>query len=147
MGYNLTTTGLRVRPFVGIDYSSGHVNGFTETGLGNLNLRVSRIDAGRTDVLAGVKLGGSIGGLTPYANLTYRYRTDGDGRLVSGAFLGGAATAFSVNSLRSGRSQGDVDVGLNYAAGSAVTVFLGYEGTFRDDLTEHGVNGGIRVNF
>lgn len=147
VGYDMSTSGATIRPFVGIDYSNGEIKGFTETGASAASLTVSAIDADETDLMAGIDLAGNMGGLTPYGRFTYRYNLDGGDRNVSALFNGNSATAFTVSAIEPGRSQVDVDAGLRFMAGPAVSLSLGYQGMFRNDMTSHGVNGGIRFNF
>ncbi len=145
LGYDLSTGSTMIRPFVGIDHSEGKIKGFTETGSVNAAaLSVGRIDADETDLIAGVDLGGSMGSVSPYGRLAYRYNIDGGNRNISAMFNGNSATAFTVSGIEAGRSQFDVDAGISVNAGQAVKLFLGYEGLFRNDIESHGVSAGIR---
>lgn len=148
IGYDMGSNGLVAVPYVGLDFASGKVKGFAETGMGVLNLTVNDIDADRTDVLAGIKLSKAMGQLTPYLNAAYRHRVSGEkNHAVSAVFSGSAATAFTVSSLGASESAGQVDAGFSYGLGVKARIFVGYEGTFRSDMSSHGVNGGLRVNF
>ena len=147
VGYNLGSGNLTFEPFVGIDYVSGHVNGFTETGMGTLNLTVRDIEAKRTDLVVGARFAASTGSIRPYANVTYRYNLDDNPSLVTGYFNGVSTAPFTVSAIGSGRSAFDVDAGISAQIGTGASVFLGYQGTFRNDLDSHGVNGGLRFSF
>ena len=148
VGYNASMGDMTFRPFVGVDYSSGHINGFTETGAGALNLSVSRINTKRTDALVGVDLSSSAGaGISPYGRLAYRYDLKRRRNDVSSFFNGNAATAFTVAGADYGRSGFDADAGLNFNVSPTAAVFAGYEGRFRKGLTSHGVSAGFRLSF
>ena len=148
IGYDMGSNGLVAVPYVGVDFASGKVKGFAETGMGVLNLTVNDIDADRTDVVAGIKLSKAMGQFTPYLNAAYRHRVGGEkNHAVTAVFNDSAATAFTVSSLGASESAGHVDAGVSFGLGAKARVFVGYQGTFRSDLTSHGVNGGLRVNF
>ena len=148
VGYNASMGAMTLRPFIGVDYSSGHINGFTETGAGALNLSVSRINTKRTDALVGVDLSSSAGaGISPYGRLAYRYDLKRRRNDVTSFFNGNAASAFTVEGAGYGRSGFDADAGLNFNVSPTAAVFAGYEGRFRKGLTSHGVSAGFRLSF
>ena len=147
VGYNLGGGNLTFEPFVGINFVSGHINGFTESGLGTLNLTVRDIEAKRTDMVVGARFAASTGSIRPYANVTYRYNLDDNPSVVTGYFNGVSGAPFTVSAIGSGRSAFDVDAGISAQISTGASVFLGYQGTFRNDLDSHGVNGGLRFSF
>lgn len=147
VGYNVGGEKLKFEPYVGIDFTSGHINGFTETGLGTLNLTVANIEAKRTDLVVGARFAAPTGSITPYANVTYRYNLNDNPAVVSGYFNGVSTAPFTVSAIGSGRSSFDVDAGISAKIGTGASVFVGYQGTFRNDLNSHGVNGGVRISF
>ncbi len=147
IGYNVGGDKLTFEPFVGIDFTSGHVNGFTETGMGTLNLTVADIEAKRTDLVIGARFAAPTGSIMPYANVTYRYNLNDNPAIVTGYFNGVSSAPFTVSAIGSGRSVVDVDAGISARIGTGASVFVGYQGTFRNDLNSHGVNGGLRVSF
>ena len=147
VGYNIGGSSLTFEPFVGIDFTSGHINGFTETGMGTLNLTVRDIEAKRTDLVLGARFAAPTGSIVPYANVTYRYNLDDNPTVVTGFFNGISTAPFTVSAIGSGRSAFDVDAGISAKIGTGASVFVGYQGTFRNDLDSHGVNGGLRVSF
>jgi len=66
---------------------------------------------------------------------------------VSAYFNGVTGGTFTVSTIGSGRSVIDVNAGLSAKIGGSAGVFVGYQGSFRNDLNSHGVNGGIRLSF
>ncbi|MCY7287146.1 MAG: autotransporter domain-containing protein, partial [Cryobacterium sp.] len=147
VGYNADLGGMKLRPFVGIDYSNGRIKGFTETGAGALNLSVARIDAKRTDALVGLDLSSSpTATISPYGRVAYRYgfkRHDDD---VTALFNGNGASTFTVSGPDYGRSAFDADAGLNFNISRTAALFAGYEGRFRKGLNSHGVSAGLRIS-
>ena len=147
VGYNADLGGMKLRPFVGIDYSNGRIKGFTETGAGALSLTVSRIDAKRTDALIGFDLSSSpTATISPYGRLAYRYDLKSRNNDVTAFYNGNSASAFTVEGAGYGRSGFDADAGLNFNISRTAALFAGYEGRFRKGLNSHGVSAGFRVS-
>ena len=147
VGYNVGGASLTFEPYVGIDFTSGRINGFTETGMGTLNLTVRDIEAKRTDLVVGARFAAPTGSIVPYANVAYRYNLNDNPSVVTGYFNGVSSAPFTVSAIGSGRSAFDVDVGISAKIGTGASVFVGYQGTFRNDLNSHGANGGVRISF
>jgi autotransporter-associated beta strand protein len=149
VGYNAALgTGISARPFIGLDWSDGQVNSFSETGATAADLTVADIKVRRTDVVAGVDIGSSKpGGIAPYARLAYKYDLSQHNNNVSAYFAGNTGSAFTVSAVPLGRSEFDADLGLSFAAGRNFMLFAGYEGTYRNDHHSNGVSAGFRVNF
>ena len=75
VGYNASLgTGYSVRPFVGLDWTDGSINSFTEAGASAADLTVNSIKIRRTDAVIGVDVGsdGELG-VAPYGRLAYKY--------------------------------------------------------------------------
>lgn len=147
IGYDFGTNGMKLEPYAGIDFTTGHINGFTESGMGVLDLTVGRINAKRTDAIAGFRFSTAAGSITPYLNAAYRYRLNNSSRNVTAYFDGLTGSPFTVSGLNSGRSQIELDAGVSARVGGSASVFIGYQGTFRNDLKSHGGNAGVRVAF
>lgn len=147
VGYDMGGQKFTFEPYVGIDFASGHVNGFTESGMGVLDLTVDQIKADRTDLVLGARMAAPMGSVSFYANAAYRYDVNNDPGSVSAYFNGVASAPFTVSTIGSGRSVFDVDAGISAMIGKSASVFVGYQGSFRNDLDSHGVNGGVRINF
>lgn len=147
VGYDMGGQKFTFEPYVGIDFASGHVNGFTESGMGVLDLTVDQIKADRTDLVLGARMAAPMGSVSFYANAAYRYDLNNDPGSVSAYFNGVASAPFTVSTIGSGRSVFDVDAGISAMIGKSASVFVGYQGSFRNDLDSHGVNGGVRINF
>jgi uncharacterized protein with beta-barrel porin domain len=147
LGVNLDTGFVKVMPFAGVDYARGSINGFTEAGGEAVDLTVSRLNIDRTDLLAGLNVSKSDGVFRPYVRAAYRSQIGGNSTpAVTAFFNGDPTTTFTVDGTELSRREVDVDAGINivYDDGS---YFLGYQGTIRKDMSDHGIQAGIRIRF
>jgi len=147
LGYDLSGDSFTFTPYAGIDYSSGKVKSFTETGMGTLGLTVADIQADRTDLVVGARFGADLGTVRPFVNASYRYDLEDHPGTVTAYFNGVSAAPFTVSAIGMGRSAVEVDAGLSARIGSSVDVFAAYQGAFRNDRDSHGVSAGIRMAF
>ncbi len=146
VGIDLNTGLMKITPFAGADYARGAINGFTEAGGDAADLTVARLSIDRTDLLAGVNVTTSEGNFRPYVRAAYRSQIGGSRTAaVSAYFDGDPATTFTVDGATN-RHEVDIDAGVNvvYDDGS---FFLGYQGTIRNQMSDHGVHAGIRLDF
>ncbi len=148
IGADLDAGPITLRPFVGVEYHKGSIDGFTETAAGAANLIVGKINADRTDLMAGATLTRSTGKWRPYVKGTYRSMIGtGPANTVTAAFIDIPTSTFTVTGRGAGKTAFDVDAGLNWVSDDEGGLYIGYQGTFRDDLTSHGVVAGIRLQF
>lgn len=147
LGADLFAGNIKVTPFGGLDYARGAINSFTEAGADAADLTVARMNIDRTDVLGGVNVTASEGLFRPFVRAAYRSQIgSGSGSAVTAYFNGDPTTAFTVDGLSSARHEVDVDAGLNvvYDDGS---MFVGYQGTIRKGMSDHGIEAGLRFMF
>ncbi|MEQ1497335.1 MAG: autotransporter domain-containing protein [Novosphingobium sp.] len=148
LGANLETSTIALRPFAGVQIHKGAIDGFTETGAGAANLSVGRINADRTDLIAGATLTRNTGTWRPYVRGTYRSLIGtASTNAISASFTDVTGTGFSVTGRGAGKTEFDVDAGLNWVSEDEGGLYVAYQGTFRDDRTSHGVVAGIRIQF
>jgi uncharacterized protein with beta-barrel porin domain len=148
LGGELKAAGLSVTPFVGIAKQVGSISAFSEINAGAADLSVGRIRANRTDLLAGATMTKADGSLRPYLRATYRSQIgSGSDAGVTAYFNGDPTTTFTVAGQPAAKHQGDVDAGVNIVVNDEGGFFVGYQGTFRSDLTSHGVVAGVRLEF
>ncbi|WP_295631715.1 autotransporter domain-containing protein [Novosphingobium sp.] len=148
LGGELKAAGLSVTPFVGIAKQVGSISAFSEINAGAADLSVGRIRANRTDLLAGATVTKAEGGLRPYLRATYRSQIGtGPDAGVTAYFNGDPTTTFTVAGQPAAKHQGDVDAGVNIVVNDEGGFFVGYQGTFRSDLTSHGLVAGVRLEF
>jgi uncharacterized protein with beta-barrel porin domain len=144
----LKAGGFTLTPFVGIEGQKGSLNPFTESGAGAADLSVYRIKADRNDILAGATLARSTGTLRPYFKGTYRSQIgSGAGSTVTAYINDDTATLFSVDGRPAARHEFDVDAGINFVFDDAGGPFIGYQGTYRNDMTNHAIMAGVRLLF
>ncbi|MFO1254558.1 MAG: autotransporter domain-containing protein [Sphingomonadaceae bacterium] len=148
IGADLDAGPITFRPFVGVEYNKGSIDGFTETGAGAANLIVSKIDADRTDLLAGATLTRSTGRWRPYVKGTYRSLIGtAPANGVTAAFIDIPTSTFTVTGRGAGKTEFDVDAGLNWVSDDEGGLYIAYQGTYRNDITSHGIVAGIRLEF
>lgn len=148
VGLDLESSGIAFRPFAGVQYHKGSIDGFTETGAGAANLVVNKIDLDRTDLIAGATLTANSGTWRPYVKGTYRSLIGtAPSNTVTAQFIDVTGTGFSVTGRGAGKNEVDVDAGLNWVSNDEGGLFVAYQGTFRNDLTSHGFVAGIRIQF
>lgn len=147
VGLDLKVRKWLIEPFAGIDFNTGSINSFTETGANAADLTVGRIKADRTDILAGLSATKSTGVYRPYFKTTYRANLNGNDTTVSAYFNGDSTTAFTIAGLAKAKSEVDVNAGMNFVFDDAGALFVGYQGTYRANYMAHGINFGIRVEF
>lgn len=147
LGVDLDTGFVKVMPFAGVDYARGSINGFTETGGEAADLTVSRLSIDRTDLLAGLNLSKSDGVFRPYVRAAYRSQIGGNSTpSITAFFNGDPTTTFTVDGTELSRREVDVDAGINIVYDDGL-YFLGYQGTIRKDMSDHGIHAGIRIRF
>jgi fibronectin-binding autotransporter adhesin len=147
-GYNFDLASMKVRPFVGFDYTTGKLNPFTETGAGAANLTVEKIRANRSDLMVGLDLEANPHAqISPYGRIVYRHNLDSQRDDITALFNGDIATEFTVNAVTPKKDQLDVDAGVNLQASPNLAIFAGYQGTFRGDLNSHGFSAGLSYSF
>ena len=147
VGYDFGGEKFTFQPYVGIDFSTGKVDGFQESGMGVLNLTIADIDADRTDLVIGARMAAPMGSVSPFVNASYRYDLKDRQAVVTGYFNGVSSAPFTVAAIGSGRSAFEVDAGLSAEIGSTAGLFVAYQGSFRNDRDSHGVSAGLRLSF
>lgn len=147
VGYDFGGESFTFQPYVGVDFSSGKVNGFTESGMGILDLTIADIEADRTDLVIGARMAAPMGSVSPYLNASYRYDLTDHPGTVTGYFNGVSSAPFTVAAIGSGRSAIEVDAGISVSIGSTAGLYVAYQGSFRNDRDSHGVSAGLRLSF
>lgn len=148
LGLDLEGGGVAFRPFAGVVMHRGSIDGFTEDGAGAARLIVNQIDADRTDFIAGATLTRNNGAWRPYVKGAYRSTIGtAPNTGISARFVDVTGTNFTVTGRGTGKDEIDIDAGLNWVSEDEGGLFIAYQGTFRDDITSHGVVGGIRIQF
>ncbi|MEO1968936.1 MAG: autotransporter domain-containing protein [Sphingomonadaceae bacterium] len=148
LGFDLSTGGIALKPFIGAMVQQGSISGFTESGATIADLTVNRIGIDRTDLLAGATLTRSRGKWRPYVGVTYRSELgSGQDGAVSAYLNDDPTNLFTVYGPVPSKNEVDVDAGLNIVFMDEGTIFVGYQGTYRDSASTQGVMAGIRLQF
>ena len=148
IGANIKLNSFVLSPFAGIQVDQGSIRQFTEVSTTATYLTVGRIDARRTDLLLGAALNATGGSLRPYIRGTYRSRLGSDPSANVTAYLDGdTTTSFTVAGQPQSAHEADVDAGVQWIVDDGAGLYLGYQGSYRGDLTAHGVMFGFRGQF
>ena len=147
LGLDLNAGMVNVVPYAGVDYAVGGINGFTESGASAADLTVERMKIQRTDAIGGLNITTSTGLFRPYARAAYRSQIGSKGdSTVTAYFNGDPTTQFTVDGVSAGRHEVDVDAGVNVVYNEGA-FFVGYLGTIRKDMSDHGLHAGVRFLF
>jgi hypothetical protein len=147
VGVDVPVRTVEITPFAGIDYARGGISGFTEVGGGAADLTVADMPVKQTDALAGLYVAGADGSLRPYVRAVYRSRLGSESNsLVTAYFNGDPTTSFTLPGSVPARQEADIDAGVNFVYDDGA-LFLGYQGTIRKGMSDHGIQGGIRLMF
>ncbi len=125
-----------------VEVLSGKVNSFTETGSGALALSVDRIKADLTRLRGGVDISKESGNITPYLRALYAHQ-----------IAAAPGSRFTADTREPGTSMVELDAGVQYRFSEKAAAFVGYQGRFgyqgryRNDLSSHRGNVGVRFNF
>ncbi|WP_294045672.1 autotransporter domain-containing protein [Sphingomonas sp.] len=148
IGAALPVGDYKLTPFAGVQFDHGAIRQFTETSATPDTLTVQRINANRTDLLAGFSIAKTQGRFRPYLKGMYRSRLDGNPQSNVTAYLDGdTTTAFTVAGLPAASSEADLDAGVQLLVDDGLGFYLGYQGTYRSDLKAHGLMAGVRAQF
>ena len=149
VGLKVVTGDFKLEPFAGIEYANGSVSGFTETGAGTAsNLTVAKMNADRTDLIAGVSFSRSAGVFRPYLRAVYRSQIgSGGGNSISAYFDADPSTTFTVTGVAEARHEIDANAGVNWVFDDAGALFVGAQATSRTGHTSVGLNFGVRLEF
>ena len=147
-GYDFDLGFGALRPFVGFDYTSGKLDGFTETGAGAANLTVGSIDAKRFDGMIGLDLKANPNSsISPYGRLVWRHNFNKQHDEIHAIFNGEPDTAFTVSAVTPAKNEVDADLGINFQVNPSLAIYAGYEGSFRKDLHQNGFSAGLSYSF
>jgi len=147
VGFQVNAGLVQATPFVGVDYARGAINTFTESNADAADLTVARIGIDRTDLLAGANITTNSGLFRPYLRAAYRDELgSGQGSTLSAFFDDDPNASFTVTGTKVGRQEADIDAGVNVVYDDGI-IFVGYQGTIRKGMSDHGLHAGVRVPF
>jgi uncharacterized protein YhjY with autotransporter beta-barrel domain len=147
-GYTFGSRGLEITPLVSLRYMRLHLDGFTETGAGSLNLTVDSRDYDMLQSGLGVKMGRPFlregARFLPEVHLKWMYDFIGDRQQATATFAGGGPS-FSTEGFDPPQSSVDAGASLAVAVQSGVVLSLRYDFEIKKDFRSH--TGMITVRY
>ena len=139
-------SGSWLTPFVGVDHTSIHLNGFTETGVAGADLDFDSQTASQTSGIVGLKWAGSWGGIVPEAKIAYRYDLT-EGNMGMHARFADAPVGSDFHKLEN-RDRGSFLAGLGLASNFSdkISGGLGYQGRFNTEAADHALYGALTIH-
>lgn len=147
-GYNFRNTGFKITPLVSMQYLHLHINEYSESGAGDINLTVENQKYNVLQSGLGVKLSYPIRKkettFIPELHFRWLYDFIGDRQQTTSQFTGGGAS-FSTNGSNPPRSSYNAGVKLNILTNYGITVSLDYDLEMKTNFHSH--NGYINVRY
>jgi len=153
LGYALhATDDLTLTPYVGLDYTYTHTDGFTESGDGVTNLIIAPGSSNSLISTLGLRASTPIktsgnGILTPEIHLAWEHENMDQSQSVNAAFLSSPGNTFSIAGAQYGRDSATVGLALTQELSRHSRVFLTYDARLNGGYTEHALSGGFRFTF
>ena len=151
IGYTFTPLSFVIEPSLGFRYNAVHLDGFTETGAGPLNLKVGAQTYDSLRSVLSVRIArpftlDSGETLIPEARIGWAHAVLGDTSRVSSVFTAGGGS-FTVAGSKPGNDEALVGLGLKAAVTSHFDVFANYDGRISERANAHGLTAGIKYKF
>lgn len=147
-GYTFGSRGLEITPLVSLRYMRLHLDGYSETGAGSLNLTVDAQDYDMLQSGLGVKMGRPFlregARFLPEVHLKWLYDFIGDRQQATATFAGGGPS-FSTEGFDPPQSSVDAGASLAVAVQSGVVLSLRYDFEIKKDFRSH--TGMITVRY
>jgi outer membrane autotransporter protein len=148
MGYEIPFKSLTLEPFVGLDYSHIHQDGYNETGAKDLNLKVKSQSAEMLRGEAGFNIFKTLpfegGNWTPKLKLSYILKEPTKKGNMQAA-LQGQPTFFAVKSFTRTRNQFSPGVGMTFRFNSGAFVDVRYDAELDSSYKAHEV--GLKIGY
>ena len=150
--FDSSNSSLVIQPYVGISFSDVDVDGFTESGSGDLGLNVA--DGGGKSVQSrlGARLSGNWGEdggtqIIPELRLEWRHEFENDPHSFNASLIGDSGIGF--NTIGSDPT-GDIAVvgaGITARFEGGIDAFFEYQGGFGSGYSSHIIQAGARIKF
>ena len=133
-------------PFVGLNYDRLHVNSFTETGAGVLDLQVSPQTDESLRSSLGLKWSPQLGATSPYLSMGWRHEFEDQSRPIEAQLASGSGV-FSVATGAIAQDGFLLGAGVFSVINANWSVKADYTGDFRTGFDEQAFNGAVRYRF
>jgi uncharacterized protein with beta-barrel porin domain len=149
-GWDIKEGRALLSPYADFSYAHQHVNGFSESGAGALDLNVGPFGTNSLRTTFGTKLSRKFAGdgwsLTPSLNAGWEHEFADQSRAIDAQFSTGGG-AFSVDTADVARDALAAGVALTSDLGEYVSLRLGYSGDYRRDFSARTADFSVRVRF
>jgi outer membrane autotransporter protein len=147
-GYTLKNRGLNITPLVSLQYMRLHLNDYSESGAGSLNLTVDAQDYNTFQSGLGAKLAYPIlltdSQIVPEVHVKWLYDFIGDQQQATSTFTGSGAS-FSTKGFDPPKSSYNAGAKLTLMTKYDVTLSLNYDFEMKEDFSSH--TGYVNVRY
>ena len=147
LGYRFAYNSIGITPYVALEYTDAKLKAFTETGVLAANLAVADSSQNRTSSELGVRIGGSMGKISPELNIGWRHQFGSKYATVNSSFDGLANSDYTVQSALEKPDSAFVNLGLSAVLGKNVVGKIGYQGRFNGDNNSNAGTATLIVSF
>ncbi len=143
---------LSITPFARFQGMTNSQNGFTESGAGGLSLNVAAQTTGSARSVLGAEFAGAFGAegrekLAVQMRLGWAHEYADTARPVTAAFAGAPGTNFTVFGAAPQRDTATLSLAANTAVAKGVSLYARYDGEVGSGISNHALNGGLRVSW
>ncbi len=150
-GYNYDYQAWNVRGYGRVDYINLHVDSYSETGSGPMNLHVDSQTATSLTSVIGAELGKTIstasGILIPRLRLEWVHEFKDDSRTINSQFQGAPIFNIGLKTTSPERNWANVGIGVQMNFVQAVAAFVDYEALVKNDTSNNILSAGLRYEF
>nr|MDQ2695061.1 autotransporter outer membrane beta-barrel domain-containing protein [Pseudomonadota bacterium] len=152
-GYEISAGALRFGPYLRVSYLDAQIDGYRETGAQGLNLAVEGQDVDSLTSVLGAQgayaTSHGFGVLTPYARVEWHHEFQDDSRSVAARYVNDPRGNLLVARSESpDRDYATLGLGVAGVFRGGVQAFVDYAAVLGlEDVTDHAVTAGVRVEF
>ena len=149
-GYTFKNKKVTLTPLGSAQYAHLHVNGYTETGGGAVDLKVNPQDSDMFQTGIGARLAYKMNGrdytLIPDIHVKWLYDFIGDNQQATSTFTGGGAS-FATNGFNPAQSSYDIGTRWILLSKRNITLTLNYDFELKEDFYSHSGYFNTRYDF
>ncbi len=144
--------GTVIQPFLGLNHSNVDVNGFTETGFGDLSLDVADGGGKSTQLRLGTRIsanwntdGSTV--IRPELRLEWRHEFENDPYSFDANLVGDSGIAFTTIGSAVADDLFVIGAGVTATFGGGINAFFEYQGALGSGYNAHIIQAGARIPF